>query len=92
MRPVSHSVRLISTGAPVRSASQVARPKWSGWKWVISTRATRRPPRKPPSTPSHTARVASFATPVSMIVQPSASSSSQRLTWSSANGRRTRSQ
>ena len=48
-RPVSHSLWLAHSPAPVSSHSQPARPRWSGWKWVATSRPIGSPASGPPS-------------------------------------------
>ena len=56
------------------------------------TRVTLRPPSEDVKICSHKARVAALSMPVSTMVQPAPSSSSQRLMWSSLYGSGMRSQ
>ena len=79
IRPHSHSPSVVQSGTPQRCVSQPARPIWSGWKCVVMTRLTFRPPSAVAKTCSQIARVDGESMPVSMIVQPSPSLSSHKI-------------
>ena len=99
-RATLKSVALIHRRTFQRSHSQWAQPMWSGCMWVTITRSTGRPPSTVAKMFSQAARVAGSSMPLSTMVQPwrttpsssTSSRSSQRLMWSSWNGRPMRSQ
>ena len=99
-RATLKSVALIHSRTFQRSHSQWAQPMWSGCMWVTITRSTGRPPSTVAKIFSQAARVAGSSMPLSTMVQPwrttpsssISSRSSQRLMWSSWNGRPIRSQ
>ncbi len=96
MRPIAYSPSVIHSGAAKRSQSMRARPTWSGWVCVHSTRTIGRPSSSSAITVSQWPRSSSVETPQPISVQPSrprkVSRSSQRLMWFSAKGSGMRSQ